>query len=248
MRSAIGTIVRTCGPRMNMNVAALLVAIGIASVPSEAFAITFNMPSPGTVTVANVGYNGTWYGKYIVYKRADNNRCYFWSVNSTEDVTINGTNETDVYLEFKWSGSGSNITYPEFCGYDVIYTSVGGDFNVNLGGGNDVAFVYNVNMTVRGEGGNDLLRHLDNDSNHPAPFLRGGSGNDYVYSGRAYGGSGNDVLCSVNEDDHDHYYANGGSGTDTFCGGDVYYTRRLNIEHYQSSSRCPDYCEGLFGW
>lgn len=99
---------------------------------------------------------------------------------------------------------------------------------VNLGGGNDVfsaegVFAQDVQITVRGESGNDTITGgagrdslLGGDGND---LIDGGAGNDRVFGENGndtlFGGEGNDLLLGNDGDDE----LDGQAGTDTLVGG-----------------------------
>lgn len=214
---------------------------------TPAFAdVVYNMPAPGVVTLATAAWGEVVLGAFIISRAADDTCHYQFLGQQVEDnIVINGTSGSDAYVQFGADGSAV-----EFCGLSVSATtpSFPYELHVNLGSGQDTAVLFmRSDITVHGGPGDDLLRQLGSNSNHPAPILFGDLGDDIVIGAHAYGGAGNDVLCSVNEDDIDHWFADGGPGYDTFCGGNVYPTRRISVEHYRGSE-CPMACRGLLGW
>lgn len=249
------------GPHAGL-LAALLLIVGLCA-PVSASAITFTMPSAGTIVLA-VAYPGTpSQGNYIIYKRASDKRCFFHDIGSLEqDVIINGSSGRDSYFEYKQAANGS---YPIFCGAAVesVYPESPDldnpyRFEINLKGGDDVAITYNTDMfhdmIIRGGGGNDILRY--DGPGHVnifgtfflGPELHGGDGDDYLYTGTVmYGDAGNDTLCASRPDEFTAE-AIGGSGSDIFCGGRLDSHEDVEVIGLGDIFGCPAACDGILGW
>jgi len=162
---------------------------------------------------------------------------------------IEGTSGADVFKDFPIG------TQTAYCGYTVWSAQPNPDaqnrprkFEVNLSGGDDVAFIFDRvrNLTVRGGAGNDFLRALREDLGHHALNFVGGEGNDIIYGGNMSGDGGNDTLCEVTASTRTPtgLTIDGGLGTDSYC-GPVSPQGTTRIEAF---SPCPAKCQGLFGW